>query len=70
MTGPVESPCRQICRLGEDRVCDGCGRTLGEIAIWSGLAPEGRLTIVRRVTGWVPRGAADQGSGQDQPRSW
>jgi predicted Fe-S protein YdhL (DUF1289 family) len=68
MTGPAESPCRQICRLGNDKVCDGCGRTIQEIAAWYRLDPADRGTINRRVADWTIRGV--QPSGQDQPRSW
>lgn len=63
-----ESPCRQICRLGADRVCDGCGRTIQEIANWSRLGPADRGRIGVRVADWTVRGV--QASGQDQPRSW
>ena len=30
----IPSPCRSICRLGPDDVCDGCGRTINEIVSW------------------------------------
>lgn len=68
MNGRNESPCRQICRLGADRVCDGCGRTIQEIASWSRLGPADRGRIELRVADWTIRGV--QASGQDQPRSW
>ena len=70
MTAPVESPCRQVCRLGGDQICDGCGRTIQEIAAWYRLGPADRLMINRRVEGWVLRGGEIQTSGQDQPRNW
>jgi predicted Fe-S protein YdhL (DUF1289 family) len=54
---PIESPCRQICRLGGDGLCDGCGRTLGEIALWSSLSPAKREIVMRRVRDWTPRPA-------------
>lgn len=31
----MKSPCVKICRLNEDRVCIGCGRTSQEITMWS-----------------------------------
>jgi predicted Fe-S protein YdhL (DUF1289 family) len=52
MTAPVPSPCRQICRLGPDELCVGCGRTLGEIAAWSSLSPAERRVVMERVAGW------------------
>jgi uncharacterized protein len=42
---PVQSPCREICRLDEAGICVGCGRSLGEIAEWSGAGRERRLQI-------------------------
>lgn len=32
------SPCVNVCRIGTDGLCDGCLRTLDEIARW-GTAP-------------------------------
>jgi hypothetical protein len=55
MPGPIESPCRQICRLGDDGRCDGCGRTLDEVARWSSLAPAERRVVMQRVKDWTPR---------------
>jgi predicted Fe-S protein YdhL (DUF1289 family) len=55
MSEPIASPCRQICRLGDDRRCDGCGRTLDEIARWSTLSPAERRQVMQRVKDWTPR---------------
>jgi predicted Fe-S protein YdhL (DUF1289 family) len=49
------SPCRQICRMGADGLCDGCGRTIDEIAVWLWLTPSERRAIMTRVEGWEPR---------------
>jgi predicted Fe-S protein YdhL (DUF1289 family) len=48
---PAPSPCIGICRMDDARgVCEGCWRTLAEIAEW-GRAPERRrLEILRSVT--------------------
>jgi predicted Fe-S protein YdhL (DUF1289 family) len=51
----IPSPCRSICRLGPDDVCDGCGRTINEIVSWVRLSPEARHGVIARVAGWVPR---------------
>lgn len=59
MTGPVPSPCRDICRLGADQVCDGCGRTIMEIAGWRALAGEERIRIMTRTANWVVRPATN-----------
>lgn len=43
----VASPCRQICELGADQICEGCGRTLDEIAEW----PEADNQRRRKIAG-------------------
>lgn len=36
MTAPVPSPCVNVCRMNEATgLCEGCLRTLDEIACWS-----------------------------------
>jgi predicted Fe-S protein YdhL (DUF1289 family) len=45
MASPA-SPCIGLCRLDEDDLCEGCGRTLGEIAEWSAASPERQQAIV------------------------
>jgi len=55
MTRPIISPCRQICRIGDDALCDGCGRTLNEVASWLRLPDEARRAVMNRVAGWAPR---------------
>ena len=64
MSQPIVSPCRQICRMGDDDRCDGCGRSLREVGAWLGMSDHARRTVMNRVADWVPR---DQ-SGQAQPR--
>jgi len=51
----IPSPCRSICRLGPDDVCDGCGRTIGEIVSWVRLPDDARQEVIARVADWVPR---------------
>lgn len=41
--------------MGRDEVCDGCGRTIGEIVIWARLEPATRARVLARVAAWVPR---------------
>lgn len=57
MTGSIPSPCRNICRLGADQVCDGCGRSDAEIARWIGMTPEDRRRIMVRTEAWQVRPA-------------
>jgi uncharacterized protein (TIGR00290 family) len=55
----IESPCRNVCRLGDDGRCDGCGRTLAEIAEWSSMPVEGRRAVMQRVRSWAVRGRGE-----------
>jgi uncharacterized protein len=49
------SPCRQICRIGADGLCDGCGRTMAEITSWLWLPLSERQAVMSRVETWEPR---------------
>ena len=42
----VESPCINVCVLGEDNICAGCFRTLSEIADWGYASNEHRRQVV------------------------
>lgn len=44
----VPSPCVNICRM-RDELCEGCGRTLGEIAEWSAASDDRRREILARI---------------------
>jgi len=35
--GKLTSPCRNICRITDNAICIGCGRSLQEIASWKNL---------------------------------
>lgn len=61
MTGPIESPCRNVCRLGADGACDGCGRTIKEIGGWLAMTAAERARIIARVAGWSVRGPTNSG---------
>jgi uncharacterized protein (TIGR00290 family) len=58
---PIASPCRNVCRLGSDGCCDGCGRTGAEIAAWMGMAEPERLAVMERVRRWTVRAPAQRG---------
>lgn len=47
----VASPCIGICRIGQDDVCQGCRRTLEEIAEWSIASDDRRRAILARIAG-------------------
>jgi hypothetical protein len=42
----IASPCIGLCRLGDGDICLGCGRTLPEIAEWSGAGPARQSDIL------------------------
>lgn len=43
------SPCIAVCRLDAHGYCEGCGRSRDEIARWSGLDPESKDRVNRRI---------------------
>ena len=45
----VLSPCVGVCSLGDDGLCEGCFRTGAEIARWSQMNDDERLTLMERV---------------------
>ena len=48
-TGPA-SPCINICRMDErSGWCEGCLRTLDEIASWGGLDDAGRRDVLQQL---------------------
>lgn len=54
-TRAIPSPCIGLCRIGDDGLCEGCLRSLAEIAGWSSLDDARRL---RLMTEELPRRAA------------
>ncbi|MFZ9405942.1 MAG: DUF1289 domain-containing protein [Burkholderiaceae bacterium] len=47
---PLPSPCLSICRIDEATGwCEGCARTLDEIACWGGASDARRLQIWHQV---------------------
>lgn len=50
-TGAVASPCINVCKMNETSgLCEGCLRTLDEIALWSQLDDE----VKREVWALLP----------------
>ncbi|CAN7500044.1 DUF1289 domain-containing protein [Bosea sp. LjRoot237] len=48
----ISSPCIKICVIDPvSKLCQGCGRTLQEIAQWSRLSEAERLTIMATLEG-------------------
>jgi predicted Fe-S protein YdhL (DUF1289 family) len=47
MTDPIETPCVKICTLdARAGLCLGCGRTVDEIARWSGMNASERARVM------------------------
>ena len=48
----VPSPCVGVCRMNPGtRLCEGCLRTLDEIAAWSALSEEEKRAVLARLPG-------------------
>ena len=45
----VLSPCVGVCSLDAEGVCEGCHRTVAEIARWSQMGDDERLRIMEVV---------------------
>jgi predicted Fe-S protein YdhL (DUF1289 family) len=47
---PVPSPCISVCRMSEaSGLCEGCFRTLDEIARWSGMSEADKREVWNRI---------------------
>ena len=47
---PVPSPCNSICRIAQTTgLCEGCLRSIDEIAAWSGLDDAGKRAVWERL---------------------
>ena len=52
MKQDVPSPCISVCELdAARRLCNGCLRTLEEIAAWRNLSDNEKLAILKRIEG-------------------
>jgi uncharacterized protein len=50
MTAPVPSPCVNVCRMdAASGWCEGCARTLDEIARWSVLDDDGKRAVWQQL---------------------
>lgn len=46
----IKSPCVSVCTVNaETRQCDGCGRTLKEIARWSRMTDDERADVMAEL---------------------
>ena len=44
------SPCTDICRLNNNGICIGCGRTKAEITVWSSASEQERESIAGKAS--------------------
>ena len=52
----VASPCINVCRMNPDTgLCEGCLRTLAEIAAWSAMSSEEKRAVLAQL---ATRGAS------------
>lgn len=56
--GRPPSPCVKVCTLGDGGVCEGCLRTLDEIARWPAMDAEDQWRLVEELARRRARGAA------------
>ena len=45
----VASPCIGVCVIGDDDLCEGCARTLDEIAGWSSASFAARRAVLAAI---------------------
>jgi len=49
-SGEVASPCNNVCKMNPGTaLCEGCWRTLDEIAAWSGMSAEDKRAVLARL---------------------
>jgi predicted Fe-S protein YdhL (DUF1289 family) len=50
MTGPVPSPCVNVCQMDESTGwCRGCLRTIDEIALWGSLPDDAKREVLGQL---------------------
>lgn len=42
----VQSPCVNVCSIGPDGLCEGCARTLNEIASWRTMSEREQVQLL------------------------
>ena len=52
----IASPCTNVCKMNpQTGLCEGCYRTLDEIAAWSGMSAEEKRAVLDRLPARRPR---------------
>ncbi len=52
----MKSPCKRICKLDNEKICIGCGRSWEEIRDWMFYTNSERDIVMERVKDYVPEG--------------
>ncbi|MCB1473537.1 MAG: DUF1289 domain-containing protein [Rhodobiaceae bacterium] len=56
----VETPCIGICNMDRARgICQGCGRTIDEIAGWMQMSPQERARVMHALPARLERRGRD-----------
>jgi predicted Fe-S protein YdhL (DUF1289 family) len=51
----VVSPCINVCRMNPDTgLCEGCLRTLDEVAAWSAMSADEKRAVLARISARRP----------------
>jgi len=45
----VPSPCRSLCNLNPQAICEGCFRTSSEISFWVSMSNEEKLEVIEKA---------------------
>lgn len=45
----MKSPCRRVCKLDDQQICIGCGRTWTEIKEWNTYSDEQRQNVIDKL---------------------
>ena len=43
------TPCKAVCKLGSNNLCDGCGRTIEEISHWRAMSDTEKWKVIERI---------------------
>jgi uncharacterized protein len=58
---PVASPCTSVCRMdARTGWCEGCARTLDEIAAWSVMSDDEKRAVCRALALRLPPKSAEE----------
>ena len=47
----IDSPCVNVCKITRNRQCEGCRRTINEIARWTSMTPAERDAVMAALPG-------------------